>query len=75
MMKPFTCNGQDITYQEFMTQPRSRQNGTELYPFQSGSCNHHFNSSQPVDKLSELDKRIKTEAGAHHCPIALLKES
>ena len=33
---------QDTIYEEFITLPGSRQNGTEFYPSRPGSCNHHL---------------------------------
>ena len=42
-MKLFTRNqSQDVIYEEFITLPGSRQNGTEFHSCQPGSCNHHL---------------------------------
>ena len=39
----FCMQLQDVIYEEFITLPGSQQSGTEFYPSQPGSSNHHLN--------------------------------
>ena len=38
----FSMQSQEITYEEFITLPGSRKNGTKFHPGQPRSCNHHL---------------------------------
>ena len=58
-MKLFTCN-RKISYEEFITLSRSRQNGKEFHPVQPGSCNHHL-AKVIIKMWSHLHKDAKSE--------------
>ena len=48
----------DIIYEEFITLPGSRQNGTEFHLGQPGSCNHKLSQLYVNDKMRKQMKKI-----------------